>query len=295
MGEPTNPMMNANKAREYFSAHYEGSLDRGLRESFDRVLRADAQIQAEYRAFSRTMDQLNGLSQVDVEMPNDLHDRIMARLDLNAWEQKQHQRPGVFIWWKTALVAAAVIAVAAFGVIRASQGANDPAFEAGTVNVPLMSPRARLDVKPTANGVLLNYPKVSQRDVIIRDQHGAEMERIQLLNQGIEDKALSNDGTSATMVEIVIADTHTWIALPSLQVALTPAFGSGDVRQLALDIANQCRIPVIVQGPLKDLNGWSVDSSDAHGSAEAALRDHGYKVELRGDRSEPRMLWILEN
>lgn len=287
--------MNASKAREYFSAHYEGSLDRGLRESFDRVLRADAQIQAEYRAFSRTMDQLNAMSEVDVEMPSDLHDRIMAKLDLNAWEQKQRQRPGVFSWWKTALVAAAVIAVAAFGVIRSAQDASDPTIEANPLNVPSMSPSARLDVKPTANGVLLNYPKVGQRVVIIRDQDGAEKERIELINQGIEDKPLSNDGVSATIVEIVISDSNTWIALPSVEPSTTPSVGSGDVRQLALDIANLCRIPVIVQGPLKDLPSWTVDSSDAHGSAQVALRDHGYKVELRGDRSEPRMLWILEN
>ncbi len=293
MGEPTNPMMNASKAREYFSAFYEGSLDRGLRESFERVLRADAQIQAEYRAFSRTMDQLNGMSEVDVEIPSDLHDRIIAKLDLNAWEQKQRQRPSVFSWWKTALVATAVIAVAAFGVIRAGQGVADPTIEANPI--PSMSPRARLDVKPIGDGVLLNYPKVNQRDVIIRDEHGTEKERIQLVNQGIEDKRLSNDGLSATIVEIVINDSHTYIALPPIEPSMTPARGSGDVRQLALDIANQCRVPVIVQGPLNELAGWTIDSSDAHGSAQEALKDHGYKVELRGDRSEPRMLWILEN
>lgn len=287
------PMMNAHKAREYFSAHYEGSLDRGLRESFERVLRADAQIQAEYRAFTRTMDQLSGLTEFSPEPPSDLHDRIMARLDLNAWEQKQRTRQPVFAWWKSALLAAAVIAVAAFGVIRAGQEAPLQPNEASSVSVP-MPARARLEVKPIADGVQLNYPRVNEREVIIRDADGNEKERLHLLNQGIQDKPLTNTGEQAVLVEVVIEDSHTWIALPGTGTP-GPIAGEGDVRQLALDIANQCRIPVIIQGPAHELTTWTIDSSDAHRSAEEALKAHNLRVELRGDQSERRMLWILEN
>lgn len=284
-------MMNAHKAREYFSAHYEGSLDRGLRESFERVLRSDAQIQAEYKAFCRTMDQLGQFGIPDVEPPSDLHDRIMARLDLNAWEQKQQKKPA-FAWWKTAFVAAAVIAIAAFGAIRAGQDTSGTPTEAGVV--PQMPARARLDVKPAQNGVSLSYPRVGRRVVSILDADGQEKERIELVNQAIEGKLLTNEGSTAAIVEIVIEDAHTWIALPG-QGDLIPAVGQGDIRQLALDIANQCRIPVVYQGAELDLNPWTIDSSDAHRSAETALANHNLKIELRGDRSEPRILWILEN
>lgn len=285
-------MMNAHKAREYFSAHYEGSLDRGLRESFERVLRSDAQIQAEYKAFCGTMDQLSQFGLADVEPPSDLHDRIMARLDLNAWEQKQQRRIPTFAWWKTGLVAAAVIAVAAFGAIRAGQEAPGTPTEATVV--PQMSPRARLDVKPTENGVELSYPRVGNRVVSIRNAEGQEQERIELVNQAIENKLLTNEGATAAIVEIVIEDSHTWIALPG-QGESPDAVGQGDIRQLALDIANQCRIPVVYQGADLNLNPWEIDSSDAHRSAEGALKNHNLKIELRGDRSEPRILWILEN
>lgn len=286
-------MMNAHKAREYFSAHYEGSLDRGLRESFERVLRSDAQVQAEYKAFCRTMDQLSGLTEFSIEPPADLHDRIMARLDLKEWEQKQRPQVGVFSWWKSALVAAAVIAVAAFGVIRAGQSNNALPDEANSISVP-MPARARLDVKPNEEGVILNYPRVNNREVIIRDASGSEKERLHLKNQGIENKVLSNSGAEGVLVEVVIEDSHTWIALPGTGDP-TPTVGQGDIKQLALDIANQCRIPVIIQCPERTLAPWTINSSDAHRSAEEALKEHNLKVELRGDQSEPRILWILEN
>lgn len=284
--------MNAHKAREYFSAHYEGSIDRGLGESFERVLKSDAQVQAEYRAFCRTMDHLNSLQELAPEPPMDLHERIMAKLDLNVWEQKQHQRTGGFTWWKTSLVATAVLAVAAFGVIRATSDSTIDVVESNVV--PSMSPGARLDVKPTAEGVILNYPRVSQREVIIRDGQGNEQERLKLLNQGIENKLLTNGGEAAVLVEIEIGNSTTWIAIPGKSTSIE-AVGQGDLKQLALDIANQCRIPVIVQSQEAILSPWTIDSSNAHQSAETALQAHRLKVELRGDTSEPRMLWILAN
>src|SRR3989442_1402138 len=39
--------MNINKAREFFSAYYENKLDLGLKQSFERELRSDAQIQVD--------------------------------------------------------------------------------------------------------------------------------------------------------------------------------------------------------------------------------------------------------
>ncbi len=87
--------MTLAKAKDYFSAYHEGSLDRGLKQAFETRLREDTQLQAEYRAFERTMKELEAFGCVEVEPPSDLHDKIAARLDKAIWDQKRQKNSGV--------------------------------------------------------------------------------------------------------------------------------------------------------------------------------------------------------
>ncbi|MBS1706239.1 MAG: hypothetical protein JST40_10220 [Armatimonadetes bacterium] len=97
--------MNVNKARDFYSDYFEGTLESGLKQAFERALREDATIQAEYQAFTRAMEALGTMKDEEIEVPYDLHDRISARLDKHIWDQKQKAKPNFFsAWWRTLAV-----------------------------------------------------------------------------------------------------------------------------------------------------------------------------------------------
>ncbi len=284
--------MNLGKAREYYSAYYEGSLDRGLREGVERVLREDAQAQAEYRAFEGTMRQLESMKGLEVSEPDDLHERIMARIDRHVWEKNQTRKVAGFTWWKIALptgVAAAAIALTLLPW-------RTPETNSGGVIPFPTTTQARLDVKATANGVTVNYPVVAQRDVVIRDAKGTILEPIHLRNQGITNKELKNESQQAILLSIDESDLGTtWIAIPGTEIATT-SLGKGSLREMALELASTCQIPVVLQVKSTEIElQWKMDATDAHGTSSRAVESLGLKVELRGDRSELRTLWILGN
>ena len=89
--------MTHDKAREFFSAYYEGTLEPGLRASLGRRLEADARLQAEYDAFVGTVTSLDALRHEAVAIPAYLSDRIALRLD-PAFEAK------AVPFWKTLFV-----------------------------------------------------------------------------------------------------------------------------------------------------------------------------------------------
>ncbi len=284
--------MNLGKAREYFSSYYEGALERGLKESFERVLREDAQLQAEYRAFERTMNQLTAM-QAEVPIPDNLHDSIMARIDRSAWEQNQKQTSGLFHWWKPVTLGLALAAVAAIAFLKSNGADTTPTMGASLVQPTASS--ARLDIKANGNGVRLNLPPVEKRTVEISDVEGHVLETLKLNQQGINNKPLTNASTDATLMQISIDGSTTWIALPG-SARSTASAGKGDMKTLALEIAASSGIPVVVQA--KATNApmtWTLKADDPHGSAEQAVAPLNMKVELRGGGDEPRLLWILDN
>ena len=54
--------MNHDKAREFFSAYYEGTLESGLRQQLEARFRADAHLKADYAAFVETIEALGELA-----------------------------------------------------------------------------------------------------------------------------------------------------------------------------------------------------------------------------------------
>lgn len=282
--------MNLNKAREYYSAYYEGSLERGLREGFERALREEAQVQAEYRAFEATMRQLDSMKSVEVATPDDLHERIMARIDRHAWDKKQSLRPGVFAWWKAAVLVGAGALVIALSTMQ-----NGKQPDINTAGSGLMPNQARLEVRASQGGVLLDYPPVPNRTLTIKDADGKVLETIQLRNQRMAGKPLTNQSANAKIVTVEIEGKPMHIAIPGIDRG-QKSLGQGSFRELALDIANATGVPVVLN--LKDadeLLTWTVDPNDAHETAAKALANSERKVELRGSGNESMILWISDN
>lgn len=279
--------MNLNKAREYFSAYYEGSLDRGLREGFERMLRADAQAQAEYRAFERTMGQLEAMSAQEAVVPEDLHDRILARIDRTLWESRQRRQP-IFQWWKSAILVGAAATALAVAIFQ-----SNPQQSANTAGFTVAGPALKLE--GAGGGVNLSYAPNGSHLVVIRDAQGAVLEQFTLKGAAIQNKPLANQARLARTIAIDIDGAVTWVALPGREREVTAA-DKGDLLALALDIADATGVPVVVQvrDPETQIT-WRLDVANPHGTATRALEPIGKKVELRSGRDDARVLWILDN
>ncbi|HEY3782212.1 MAG TPA: hypothetical protein VGL56_14105 [Fimbriimonadaceae bacterium] len=265
--------MNLAKAREHFSAYYEGSLERGLRQTFENRLKEDAQVQAEYRAFERTMQSLEALGRVEVEPPSDLHDKIAARLDKAIYDQKRQAAPVFSLanWWK-GLIAVGVAAVGiavGFG-LQARHGSSEASVLGSGSSAP-----EQFSFAARKGAVAVSYPSVDHQTIIFKDATGKVFNSIELDHRALTDVPIQNQGDSSFLVSVETSDQSSpvsFVAVPG-KVLNTTTSGKGTVKDLALAIAGHFNKPVIIQAKDdadKDAS-WDFSSNDVVASATAAL------------------------
>jgi hypothetical protein len=267
--------MNLAKAKDYFSAYYEGSLERGLKQSFESRLREDAQLQAEYRAFERTMQSLEALGHVEIEPPSDLHDKIAAHLDKVIYDQKRQAAPTLSLtaWWKGfvfagAVAAGLIVAFLKFGPAAASH-------EMGIL--PGASPAATYDSQ-FKFGALQHAVTISPNNgdrpmVTLRDASGNVIDSFDL-----KDKAqpIQNQSTVPFVVTIETTDQSKPVSVVAIPgKAKDPSTsGQGTVQSLATAIAGHFNTPVIIlnKEDASKVAAWDFSSNDPVSSAENAVK-----------------------
>jgi hypothetical protein len=289
--------MNLNKAREYFSAYQEGTLDKGLSQTFERALREDAQLQAEYRAFEKTMAELSQLGQKEIEPPADLHEIISARLDRQIWENKQTHRGGMRQWLKLTLAGGLATAVLAVALILPgrSAGSDKNVTEAGISN-PISSKKAEL-FKPIENGVAMSYLPTTTQTVVITDAAGVELDQPITLtpDNQLKDKPLQNKGEGATLICVKIgSEDAIWVALPgSKRNEMTD--GTGSVKQFVQALADAYGTAVVLKSKQPDREISWKSGTDLMSTANS-LTESKLKPELRqSNGSADSLLWIQEH
>lgn len=279
--------MNPAKAKEHFSAYYEGTLDRGLKQAFETRLREDAQLNAEYLAFENTMQQLDGMRTVDVVVPSDLHERISARVDKHVWEQKREEKPS-YLKLLRGLALAGVAGAGFFVAITQFRG-NSGVSQSGIISAPGSNP-AKLDISSTANGVRLSYKDARDQRVLIKDESGAILQEIQLqANKAIEDKPLTNESADAQLLTVEFEGGNpTLLALPGT-VRNTEKTGEGSVADFARALAGKFGQAVVVEAPQTGQKvNWNFDTADPVGEAKEAVSPLTLNVELR----QSGIIWI---
>ncbi|MEQ1935810.1 MAG: hypothetical protein ABL962_18290 [Fimbriimonadaceae bacterium] len=282
--------MNVNKAREYFSAHYEGSLDRGLKQSFELALKQDAQLQAEYRAFERTMLELDGLSAITVEPPEDLHERISARLDRVAWEAKQAKPSGIRAWWRVGILGTAATAVIVLAILQGNSSNGPRIMEANVI--PGLAADS-LTLTPAKNGISISVP-TSKGTIKFLDVAGKELDSKNLLQGGINEQLLENSGDEANLVGIQLDAKHPlWLAIPGKGNKSFEA-GTGALRDFAAAMANGYGIPILVDCENPTANVTWEGQGDVVTLSSKAVSALGLKVELRKTNGGD-ILWIQQN
>lgn len=286
--------MNLDKAREHYSAYYEGSLDRGLRQNFDRMLIENDDLAADYRAFEVFMDRLSTMRAEEPEAPSELFDMISARIDRNVYEQRQNTKVGFWgTWLRPLAIGVAAVAILGLGFLQMNGAFKGAATPAGVV--PQATADAHLKVEPTAGGVRLSYPSGPTSSVILRKSEEEVIERVPIgPNQSMVNKPVSNPDVKPQIIEVLIGKTITLIALPGTE-KWSSELTSGSLRDFALALAGKYQVPVMLQvRNEKAAVSWDLTGEKMLDSATAAIAPQGLKasVSSAGDFS---LLQIEDN
>jgi hypothetical protein len=271
--------MNSEKAREFFSAYHEGALEEGLAHSFERKLAADSDLKSEYGKFCETMTLLQGLAQPVPEPKIDLHEKISARLDRAAWEQKQNQRPAFLGWWRS-IALGGLATVAILGALT-QMPSNGPVAKGGAIDFG--SP-GQLQFTLEDGDVLLTYTSRDNQTVTFRDGSGKVVKSAHLRSETLQSK-LTNGLPESSLVAIEISGDPiaNHVALPGTAPE-TASEGRGTVLQLAVAAAARYRVPVIVAVPNPgELVQWKFESNDPYEGISGALAGTGKLVDKRAN------------
>ncbi len=268
--------MNQEKAREFFSAYYEETLETGLRQTFEQRLKTDATLQAEYRAFESTMNELGELKLEEIEVPSFLSDRIATRLE-EVQAKKQTSTP-VWATWFRGLAFSGLAAAAIIGAV-VSMRSNGDTVQGGPISAPSdqitfklsKSSDVQLRFTPSAKKTLdiqVNG-KVEHRDV---DTHG--------MVSTLENK---NPEAALFTIQVEGEKSSAVVAVPGTRSGVDKA-GQGKMSDFVKALAGFYKTPVLLNVANLDAPvTWSFESTDVSDAANKALVGLGISVDLKSD------------
>jgi hypothetical protein len=279
--------MTHDKAREYFSAYHEGTLEPGLRASLERKLAGDVALRAEYEAFVETISVLDALRFETIESPSYLNDRISARLESAReittapfWASWFGQRPAAsqanprFVW---AMGLSACLLLASIG-LRGMESTE--AFQASILSG---AGSGQVDWAKADNGVTATFKGGPARELsVIPDGGQAQTYRIASQQQLM--LTLSNPNSTAHRFTVLSGkEVLATVVLPgSRPFGKKP--GSGSMNEFAAALADTYRYPVVVKGkPAGDTLTWSFEDTDARKAAEQGLDHQGSATLMDGN------------
>jgi len=273
--------LNHEKAREYFSAYHEGTLERGLKETFERAMRTDAQIQAEYRAFERLLGALETMKAEAPEPEFDLHEVIARRLDKHIYEETRRTKHPIFGWWKSAALGglATVALIAAILQIKANQTAGP-----GEARLIPIAATERVELKSSNGEFNLHFSTSGEKMIVVRAADGSVLEQ-RKLNNGSLTSPLSNPNAKAALLKIeVTGDSgETYVALPGTRMQPGQT-GEGSIKEFAQALAGYYRLPVLLTVGGQDVQlKWILEPGDGLGAAEKALENTKYSAQKNAD------------
>lgn len=280
--------MTNEKARDFFSSYYEGTLDPGLAQTLELKLDGDVRLKNEYRNFATTMDDLYVLRTEDIQAPANLSEKINARLDKEIWDKKQRQPVSFFGWLKgLAAVGVAGIAIAA-AFISLSNRSGDVATS-GVIAVSA----DKATFKTTKDGLVFSYQGSVPKMVVITGESGKEIDRKEVGTDASPKYSgllqNTNDHAAAFIIEIHGVSTN-MVVVPGKAASLKTT-GAGSLQDYAKAFADFYRIPVVLQVSATDRSiVWKFQSPNIIESASNTLGS-GYRATLLSDN----ILQIEEN
>lgn len=280
--------MNRDKAREFFSAYAEGSLEPGLRNALEQRLSQDSDLRYEYRSFQETVTELDALRFVRAPVPADLHDRIAAKLDLHLWEEKRKAKPA-WSGWLRGLAVGGVATVAVVGgvlaILNHGTGASTASLVDFTPNQLLAAPVDGSD------SVKVTYSATAPGDIVVFA--GSQTMRNDHLQNGQRwETTLSNPQPNVALFRVTVGgESKIEIAIPGASSHHAKA-GEGTIEEFAKGIADTYHVPVILSGhDLGQSVTWKFDGVRVADAAGQVLSSRGFRVDVKHGNA----LWITEN
>jgi len=279
--------MTQDKAREYFSAYYEGTLEPGLRQAFEHRLHSDSTLQADYSAFAETMEELDLLPHEEIEIPMFLNDRIAARLEPER-ARKRNQVPVWTVWLRGLAFGSLATAALAFAFISV----NRPNGDIATAGFGDTGSGERVSFSNHGKGFRMDFHPSAERTVIVSSGvTGKEISRF-TVNSSAPAQPINNPQTGTALLQIQVQGQtgSTLVAVPGTQPQASTS-GDGTLSDFAVALADRYRTAVVVRiSDPTDHVAWKFEGTDVRRAADTALKDTPYMV----DQPETGILNIMD-
>ncbi len=270
--------MNINQAREQFSAYFGDALEPGMRQALDHARQTDPEIDREYREFEGMMQLLPVLLDEQIHIPQDLHDRISARIDKHVWDKAQRKSWNPLGNWRFSLYGGlAVIAlVGAFLAIRQPSGSanSEAGFGPGMAAPNLVTAGFVFRDKT----VHLTATVQGKGNVIVsKGLSGDVVQRIPLKNGNRLDSPLQNEEDGAVWLKVEISgNTEPMNIVVPGKTGTAKLAGEGSLADCAIALADTYRMPVQLKGKIVDSKvTWKLTEADSPESVSSSLSRTG--------------------
>ncbi|MCU0316904.1 MAG: hypothetical protein MUC92_09955 [Fimbriimonadaceae bacterium] len=262
--------MNLNKARDFYSAYYEGTLEPGLKQALEAARQADPEIEQDYRQFEMLVSELPNLAVEPIEVPADLHDKISAKLDHHLWTLEQ-QKPKRWSWnWKVALVGG-VACLAIVSAIFAIRPAEGTASEAG-ISLPVGATTAKFEIVDGSLGLIVNNS--SPITVTITNTADGQISAQRPLAPGRLFIPLRNESDTAEVLSISFSEKEIeplLIVLPGKATGNVRS-GEGTLLDCAKAVAQTFRTPITIRNRnTNEVVRWEFSQEDTTDNLVQAL------------------------
>lgn len=281
--------MNLTKARDFYSAYHEGTLDEGLKQAFERALADDAEISAEYRQFVRIMDGLRTIAR-PVAVPSDLHLKIRERVDANINAQTAKSKAGWFFAWRP-IAYGAVATAALIGVVASIN--NRQGSDVSTAGFSAVSTDSAPTVVTKDGEARLLFASSSSNSVRVTEVATGRVVLNRTLAGQRLDSPIKNFSDEPMVVSVGFAQHYQpmYIAVPGRQTIVTKE-GAGTVLDLASAVAAMFKTVVVIEASSVDQKlDWKLDSPDVMVALREELKSLGLKAEVR----ENGLVWLSSN
>lgn len=273
--------MNQEKARDFFSAYYEGSLDRGLRQQFEARLASDANLKSDYAAFAETMEALSCFSDEEIEIPIFLDDRIATRLE--AEEARRARRTPAFLGWLRYGAMTGLAAVAIFASIFAFRGGSKVATAGLVPDGATAESPDHLQFIGDQHEVKLRFTGNEVKMVTVSSATTGHVVKRLATDHLTTETALRNSNPHAAVFSVAAggeAGEKALVALPGTAHAKQDS-GSGSLTVFAAAVADRYGVPVVIRGNTAGEVTWTFEPGTALHNVETALQSQKASVDQR--------------
>jgi hypothetical protein len=273
--------MKLEKAYDYFSAYYEGTLDAALRHQMDRLFEANQRLRHDFESFAASLEDLELGKGREVEIPLDLHERIVSRLDRSIYESSRNQPQGFMAFWRRyALGGLATVVIIGGGLAIANRGNGNQAA-AGFTEIPSAPISVvGLEVVGEADGAFLRFSPTSNDSVkVMRLPDAKVMQSYEVSANTKLDVPLKNSAQEPVTLLISTAKgSEMVVVIPGTQKQ-SAGKGQGTLLDFAKAMSATYLLPVTLDSAKRDsMFRWNLDDSSV---TQPQTTPEGVTVELK--------------